>query len=42
MTVSQNILNYWKKGDDPDMLDIVKEEEDYVYSMFRNLSLIHI
>ena len=36
MTVSQNILNYWKKGDDPDMLDIVKEEEDYVYSMFKN------
>ena len=36
MTVTQNILNNWKKGDDPDMLDIVKEEEDYVYSMFQN------
>ena len=36
MTVTQNILNNWKKGDDPDMLEIVKEEEDYVYSMFQN------
>ena len=36
MTVTQNIMNNWKKGDDPDMLDIVKEEEDYVYSMFQN------
>ena len=36
MTVTQNIMNNWKKGDDPDMLEIVKEEEDYVYSMFQN------
>ena len=36
MTVTQNILNNWKKGDDPEMLEIVKEEEDYVYSMFQN------
>ena len=36
MTVTQNILKNWKKGDDPDMLEIVKEEEDYVYSMFQN------
>ena len=36
MTVTQNILNNWKKGDDPDMLEIVKEEEDYVYGMFQN------
>ena len=36
MTVTQNILNNWKKGDDPDMLEIVKEEEEYVYGMFQN------
>ena len=36
MTVTQNILNNWKKGDDPEMLEIVKEEEDYVYGMFQN------
>ena len=36
MTVTQNILNNWKKGDDPDMVEIVKEEEDYVYGMFQN------
>ena len=36
MTVTQNILNNWKKGDDPDMMDIIKEEEDYVYKMFND------
>ena len=36
MTVTQNILNNWRKGDVPDMLEIVKEEEDYVYGMFQN------
>jgi len=34
MTVTQNILNNWKKGDDPDMLEIIKEEEENVYKMF--------
>ena len=35
MTVTQNILNNWKKGDDPDILEIAKEEEANVYNMFK-------
>ena len=34
LALTQNILNYWRKGDDPEMTDIVKEEEKNVYSMF--------
>ena len=36
LAITQNILNNWRKGDDPDMLDIVKEEEDWTYKMFDN------
>jgi ribonucleoside-diphosphate reductase beta chain len=35
MTVTQNILNKWKEGDDPDMVEIAKEEEENVYTMFK-------
>ena len=35
MTVTQNILNNWKKGDDPDILEIAEEEEANVYNMFK-------
>jgi len=35
MTVTQNILNNWVKGDDPEMVKIAKEEEENVYKMFR-------
>jgi ribonucleoside-diphosphate reductase beta chain len=35
MTVTQNILNNWKKNDDPEMKEIAKEEEENVYKMFR-------
>ncbi len=35
MTVTQNIINKWKEGDDPDMQQIVDEEEGNVYNMFR-------
>ena len=35
MVVSQNILNKWKEGDDPEMVVIAKEEEENVYQMFR-------
>jgi len=35
MTVTQNIINKWKQGDDPDMQQIVEEEEENVYNMFR-------
>merc|ERR1712138_94566 len=34
LAITQNILNYWKKGDDPDMVDIMKEEEQWTYDMF--------
>ena len=34
-TVTQNILNKWKEGDDPEMIDIIKEEEENVYEMFK-------
>jgi len=35
MTITQNIINKWRDGDDPEMLEIIKEEEDNVYNMFR-------
>ena len=35
MTVTQNILNKWRDGDDPDMVEIAKEEEVNVYAMFQ-------
>ena len=28
-------MKKWQDGDDPDMIDIMKEEEEYVYDMFR-------
>ena len=36
MTLTQNIIKNWKKGDDPEMLDIIEEEEENVYQMFRD------
>ena len=35
MTVSMNIINNWLKGDDPDMVQIAKEEQDNVIEMFK-------
>jgi len=34
LALTQNIINMWRKGDDPEMVDIVKEEEQWTYSMF--------
>ena len=34
LAITQNILNNWRKGDDPEMVQIVKEEEDWTYKMF--------
>ena len=34
LAITQNILNYWRKGDDPEMKEIVKEEEQWTYQMF--------
>ena len=35
MTITQNILNKWRDGDDPEMVEIAKEEEENIYEMFR-------
>jgi ribonucleotide reductase beta subunit family protein with ferritin-like domain len=35
LVLTQNIMNKWKDGDDPDMLQIAKEEEENVIDMFR-------
>ena len=35
MTITQNILNKWRDGDDPEMVEIAKEEQDNVYKMFK-------
>ena len=35
MTITQNILNKWRDGDDAEMVEIVKEEEENVYEMFK-------
>jgi len=34
LAITQNILNNWRKGDDPEMVQIVKEEEEWTYKMF--------
>jgi len=34
LVITQNILNKWKEGDDPDMKKISQEEEQWVYRTF--------
>jgi len=34
LAITQNILNKWRDGDDPEMKKIAKEEEEWVYAMF--------
>ena len=34
LALTQNIINNWRKGDDPEMTEIVKEEEQWTYDMF--------
>ena len=34
LVITQNILNNWRKGDDPDMQKIMKEEEEWTYKQF--------
>ena len=34
LVVTQQILNNWRKGDDPEMVQIMKEEEEWTYQMF--------
>jgi ribonucleotide reductase beta subunit family protein with ferritin-like domain len=35
LVITQNIINKWAQGDDPDMIKIAKEEEQTVYAMFK-------
>ena len=34
LVITQNILNNWRKGDDPDMQEIMKQEEEWTYKQF--------
>ena len=34
LVLTQTILNNWRKGDDPEMIDIIKEEEEWTYKQF--------
>ena len=34
LAITQNILNKWRSGDDPEMMEIMKEEEEWLYAMF--------
>ena len=34
LAITQNILNKWKQGDDPEMKQIMKEEEEWTYKQF--------
>ena len=34
LAITQNILNKWRAGDDPEMVQIAKEEEEWFYAMF--------
>jgi len=36
LAITQNILNKWRSGDDPEMKQIAKEEEQWTYNMFNN------
>ena len=35
LVITQNILNKWSEGDDPEMQQIAKEEQDWVVSAFK-------
>jgi ribonucleotide reductase beta subunit family protein with ferritin-like domain len=34
LALTQNILNKWREGDDPEMQKIMREEEEWTYKMF--------
>jgi ribonucleotide reductase beta subunit family protein with ferritin-like domain len=36
LVITQNILKNWANGDDPVMLDIIQEEQENVYQMYRD------
>ena len=35
LVLTQNIINNWRKGDDKDMVEIMKEEEEWTYQAFK-------
>jgi ribonucleoside-diphosphate reductase beta chain len=35
LAITQNILNYWKRGDDPDMVEISKEQEPWLIESYK-------
>ena len=35
LAITQNILNNWRKGDDPDMVEIIKEQEPWLIAAFK-------
>ena len=35
LAITQNILNNWRKGDDPDMVEIIKQEEPWLIEAFK-------
>ena len=36
LVITQNIINKWRSGDDPDMVKIIEEEKDEVVEMFKS------
>ena len=36
LAITQNILNKWKQGDDPEMAQIFKEEQQWLINAFEN------
>ena len=36
LVITQNILKNWANGDDPEILEIMQEEEENVYAMFKD------
>ena len=35
LAITQSIINNWRKGADPEMIEIMKEEEEWTYTMFK-------
>ena len=35
LAITQSIINNWRNGDDPEMIQIMKEEEEWTYTMFK-------
>ena len=42
LALTQNILNNWRKGDDPDLVEIMKEEVEWTYKQFDPVSYTHL